>query len=405
MQLDLFSHVAAAYADAKVCLDNETLYSEVSRRAGLSNDELNARTPIGEAGALRSVVKRKIRWHQQELKAMGVITRHERGIWGLTEKVTEDLDRAKSGVKLVAFSTDLGVAVWGACRDVFGGLEQQIALCVTSPPYPLRIPRAYGNPSESEYTDFICRSFEPIIKNLMPGASVCINLSNDIFLPGVPARSLYLERLTIALCDRFGLYKMDMIPWVNLSKPPAPIAWASKKRVQLNTGYEPVLWLTNDPHKVRSNNRRVLEEHSERHKALLARGGEQRTAEYGDGAYKLRPGSFGGMTEGRIPKNVLMRGHVCRDGAQYKEDAERLGLPSHGAAFPLAIPDFLIRFLSEPEDLVVDPFGGTIKVGMAAERLGRRWMVSEWILQYIRASAERFRIFPGYWLNPMMAAM
>jgi site-specific DNA-methyltransferase (cytosine-N4-specific) len=68
----------------------------------------------------------------------------------------------------------------------------------------------------------------------------------------------------------------------------------------------------------------------------------------------------------------------------------------HGAIQPLSIPDFLIRFLTQEDDLVVDPFGGTLKTGIAAERLGRRWLVVEKILDYVRASAERFRGFEGF---------
>lgn len=155
-------------------------------------------------------------------------------------------------------------------------------------------------------------------------------------------------------------------------------------------------WLTNDPSRVRSDNRRVLEAHTQRHLAMIAGGGEQRDEVYGDGAYHLRPGAFGTPTAGRIPRNVLSRGHRCADTLQYRKDAKALGLPIHGAMQPLSIPDFLIRLLTEKGELVVDPFGGTAKTGMADERLGRRWIVAEKMLDYLRGSAERFRLFPGF---------
>ncbi len=125
-------------------------------------------------------------------------------------------------------------------------------------------------------------------------------------------------------------------------------------------------------------------------------GGEDRNTNYGDGAYTLRPGSFGAPTEGRIPRNILTRGHSCADTRRYREDAKRLGLPAHGAMQPLSIPDFLIRFLSKTGDLVVDPFGGTAKAGMAAERLGRRWIVVEKVLEYICVAGERFSEYDGF---------
>lgn len=405
-QLDLFAHVAASYAEAPDgALDNAALYSKVADRAGIDLAAMDARTPIGAAGYLRSPTKRKIRWYQQTLKQLGVIERveGERGIWRLTENAGKELHKTIDSVKLVAFSTDLGVAIWGRCQDVFGGINKPIALCVTSPPYPLRQARAYGNPDESQYVDFICAALEPIVGNLVPGGSIVLNISNDIFESKSPARSLYVERLILALHDRLGLSLMDRIPWVNFSKPPGPTHWACVKRVQLTTAYEPVFWFTNDPMRVRSDNRRVLEQHTERHLRLMQAGGAKRTAEYGDGAYKIRPDSYGRITEGKIPRNVIQRGHSCNDTLMYRQHAGNLGLPVHGAMQPTSIPDFFIRFLTEPGELVVDLFGGTIRTGLAAERLGRKWLVTEWILQYIRGAAELFRDYPGFWMNPALA--
>ncbi|MCD5327976.1 DNA methyltransferase [Chromobacterium piscinae] len=404
-QVDLFSLVAKAYSDIPDAqLDNESLYQCVVSEAGLSPAALETKVAIGRDQAKHSLLKRKIRWHQQTLKHLGIIERvdGQRGIWKLSESAGKKLHRAADGVKLVAFSTNLGVAIWGSCFDVFTGLNEPITLCVTSPPYPLQQPRAYGNPSEAEYVDFVCRALEPIVKQLAPGGSVCLNVSNDIFIKGTPARSLYRERLVLALCDRLGLVKMDELIWHNPSKPPGPVQWASIQRMQLNVSWEPIYWFTNDPLRIRSDNRRVLEKHTARQLQLIAQGGEQREDEFCDGAYRIRRGSFGNATAGKIPKNVLTRGHQCRDSALYREHAERLDLPVHGAAQPLSIPEFLIRFLSEPGDLIVDPFGGTVKTGMAAEQLSRRWIVVEWMLQYIRGAAERFRIYPGFELHPAM---
>ena len=69
---------------------------------------------------------------------------------------------------------------------------------------------------------------------------------------------------------------------------------------------------------------------------------------------------------------------------------------------PLSIPDFLIRLLTTEGDIVLDPFGGTVKTGMAAERLGRRWLVVERCLDFLRASAERFRTCAGFDMSPEM---
>lgn len=399
-QADLFSHVADAYLGLEDgSLTNAELYARVAVTASIPKALLHRMDPVGSAGQRHNLVKRALRWHQQTLKHMGVVERDptQRGAWRLAERNKAGLHDAGPRNRLVAFSTSLGVAIWGRCETVLAGLDQPITLCVTSPPYLLRKARAYGGIADEEaYVDFIVRALEPVVAHLAPGGSICLNLSNDCFIPGSPARSLYRERLLLRLCDVFGLQRMDSLIWCNPSKPPGPVQWASKKRVQLNVGYEFIDWLTNDPSRISADNRRVLEAHTRRHLALMANGGESRDATYSDGAYRIHPGRFGNATEGRIPRNVLQRGHRCADAIRYRSDARALGLPVHGARQPLSIPDFLIRFLSAAGDLVVDPFGGTVTSGMAAERLGRRWLVIEAMLDYLRAGGERFTQCEGF---------
>lgn len=407
-QLSLFDHVSEAYAAAaEGVLDNDRLYQTVAMRADISSERLTAKVAIGKSGQEHSPLKRQIRWHQQTLKHLGLIERIDgaRGLWKLTKEGKHQLHRAADNVKMLAFSTDLGVAIWGSCRQVFSNLDVPIHLVITSPPYPLARPRAYGNPDKSEYVDFVCSALEPLIAKLAPGASICLNVSNDIFEKGSPARSLYLERLTLALNDRLGLSLMDRLIWQNTSKPPGPIQWASLKRVQLNVSYEPILWFTNDPYRVRSDNRRVLEQHSERHLQLIAAGGEKREASFADGAYKIRQGSFSNETQGKIPRNILSYGHNCPDNREYRQDCKRLGLQPHGAVMPATVANFLIKFLSDPDDLVADPFGGKLTTAREAEKLGRRWITTEWIWEYIRAAAERFRFSEGFWMNPAIEGL
>lgn len=404
-QLDLFAHVAKAYAITRASeLTNEELYCRVASLAKVDGAQLNRAEPIGRAGRPHSVMKRKIRWYQQSLKHMGVLERVKgrRGVWRLTERGEKELHKPVSRVMLHAFSTELGVAVWSRSERALVDIGAPIALVITSPPYPLRRPRAYGNPSEQDYVDFVCKSLEPLVAQLLPGGSICLNISNDIFVPGSPSRSLYCERLIIALCDRLGLHLVDRIVWYNKSKPPGPVQWASVKRVQLNVAWEPILWFTNDPHRLRANNTRVLQPHTERHLRLMERGGEHRASSFADGAYRIRPGSFRNSTPGRIARNVLEIAHNCPSQKRYKAAARELGLPVHGAPQPLSLVRFFIEFLTEVGDLVADLWAGSFTGPLAAEQLGRRWYGREQILEYVRGSAERFRDANGFWINPAL---
>ena len=67
-----------------------------------------------------------------------------------------------------------------------------------------------------------------------------------------------------------------------------------------------------------------------------------------------------------------------------------LGVKGHPARFPSAIPEFFIKLLTEPGDLVVDIFGGSNTTGKAAESLGRQWMTFELSQEYVANSVLRF---------------
>lgn len=396
-QIDLFDVVLHAYSE-RGQMHNSELYQCIAKQVGIPTEMIERKESIGASGAQHSTLKRKFRWHQQTLKKLGLLERDEtsRGYWRLTASGKEKLTPATGRSVMLGFSTDLGIALWAASSSVFPSIDEPITLCLTSPPYPLATQRAYGGPSAAEYVDWICAQMEPIVKHLVPGGSICINVSNDIFEPGMPSRSLYRERLVIALCDRLGLHKMDEIIWHAPNKPPAPYQWASRTRQQLNTAWEPVYWFTNDPVLCKSDNRRVLQAHTEQHLKLIDQGGESRTAVYGDGAYRLKPGSFGAVTAGRIPRNVITCSTNSGNKRAMRAAAIAQGLPTHGALMPLPLAKMLIEFLTEKDALVVDCFFGWGTTGLAAEELGRRWLGTELMGEHILGAANGFRSAEGF---------
>ena len=396
-QLDLFAHVGGAYAQpASGRLSNAELYRIVAGRAGMPAEQVSAKSPIGRAATPRSVVQRAIRWHQQSLRALGLIEKvdGQRGVWELTAAGRSKLRKIRDDLGVVGFSTDLGLAVWSNCTRVFSRLDEPVFLALTSPPYPLRQPRAYGNPPIEEYIDFLCGAIEPIARNLVPGANVVLSLG-DVFEPHSPAKSTYIEELTIALRRRLGLHLMNRIVWQS-NKPPGPVQWASLQRMQLNEGYEFCLWFCNDPVRCIADNRRILEPHTEQHAALQQRGGETRRSVNGDGAHRIRPGSYGQPTPGRIARNIFAVSNNCASQRAYKRRARELGLAAHGATMPLALARKLVRFLSDVGQLVADPFAGSMTTPLACEMEDRPWIATETVYDYVRGGAERFTEYPGF---------
>lgn len=61
----------------------------------------------------------------------------------------------------------------------------------------------------------------------------------------------------------------------------------------------------------------------------------------------------------------------------------------HPSRFPIDLPDFFIRLLTRTGQVVLDPFGGTGTTGVAAERLGRRWLLVEADAGYAEALPQR----------------
>ena len=54
------------------------------------------------------------------------------------------------------------------------------------------------------------------------------------------------------------------------------------------------------------------------------------------------------------------------------------------------MPEFFVRFLTEPGQTVLDPFAGSNVTGHVAEKLGRRWLAVEITPDYLAGSRLRF---------------
>ena len=92
---------------------------------------------------------------------------------------------------------------------------------------------------------------------------------------------------------------------------------------------------------------------------------------------------------GAIPPNVLTVPNT-RSYDEYLFKCRAAGLPIHPARFPPEVPDFFIRFLTQPGQMVLDPFAGSNVTGQVAETLGRKWTSIEINADYVAGSRLRF---------------
>lgn len=96
---------------------------------------------------------------------------------------------------------------------------------------------------------------------------------------------------------------------------------------------------------------------------------------------------------GAIPSNLLQISNT-ESNSRYQKLCREAGLPIHPARFPAALPEFFVKFLTDEEDLVFDPFAGSNVTGEVCERLRRRWISVELREEYLAGSRFRFGNLP-----------
>jgi site-specific DNA-methyltransferase (cytosine-N4-specific) len=137
----------------------------------------------------------------------------------------------------------------------------------------------------------------------------------------------------------------------------------------------------------KANNRRVLTEYSDSMKKLLT----ERKYNPGRRPSEHNIGQKSFLTDhgGAIPPNVIELANTSAK-SDYLDYCRAKGLEPHPARMPIGVAGFFINFLTEPGDLVMDPFAGSNTTGAAADRLNRRWIAIEVSEDYINSSKGRF---------------
>ena len=287
----------------------------------------------------------------------------------------------------VVFKTSLGRAFVGDAMDVLSKVpDDSIDLIVTSPPFALLREKSYGNLDQSEYVNWLCGFGPPVLRVLKPTGSFVLDLGGA-YRRGVPIRSLYNFRVLIRLVDEVGFHLAEEFYWHNPSKLPSPIEWVNKRKLRAKDSVNTVWWLSKTEWP-KANVANVLAPYSNRMKLLL----KDPSAFYSP---KGRPsghdigGGFGKDNGGAIPSNLLQYPNSESNGA-YLRLCKEHGLKPHPARFPRDLPEFFVKFLTEPGDTVLDPFGGSGTTGEAAEQLQRSWITIDLDLDFVVSSAFRF---------------
>jgi DNA modification methylase len=255
-------------------------------------------------------------------------------------------------------------------------------LIITSPPFALLRKKDYGNEDAENYVRWFLQ-FIPYFKQILdPQGSLIIDIGGS-WIKGIPAKSTYHLKLLLKLCES-GFYLAQDFYHYNPAKLPTPAEWVTIRRLRVKDAINSVWWLTLTPF-VKADNRRVLAPYSESMKSLIKNGYKPAVRPSGHDISD----TFQRDNGGAIPPNLLEFSNT-ESNSYYLRRCKDAGIKPHPARFPIALPDFFIKFLTDPNDVILDPFAGSNVTGEAAEKLGRQWLGLELNKDYVAGSQFRF---------------
>jgi site-specific DNA-methyltransferase (cytosine-N4-specific) len=285
------------------------------------------------------------------------------------------------------YMTHNGAAYVGDALELLQGLaDGSVDLVLTSPPFALQRKKKYGNVDQDEYVDWLL-SFAVEVKRVLKGTGSFVLDLGGAYCRERPVRSLYNYRVLIRMCDELGWNLAEEFFWFNPSKLPSPIEWVNKRKIRVKDAVNTVWWFSKTDFP-KADVTKILVPYSERMKLLLRNSDKYYSP-------KKRPSGhdityrFAEDKGGAIPPNLLKIPNT-ESNSQYLRCCQTTRISGHPARFPEGLPEFFIRFLTDPMDIVLDIFAGSNTTGAVAETLGRRWIAFEIDRSYLVASAFRF---------------
>ena len=297
------------------------------------------------------------------------------------------LQKNKNMITESVYSTNLGNVYHGNSLDLIPELDDEsVDLVVTSPPFALLRKKEYGNEEQENYISWLGEFARLIKPKLKESGSLVIDLGGA-YQRGIPIRSLYNFKVAIYLNEELGYNLAEEFFWYNPSKLPSPIEWVNKKKIRAKDSVNTIWWFSKNPFP-KADITKVLSPYSNRMKKLLENPEKYYSPKARPSGHQISS-SFSTDNGGAIPSNLLQISN-SESVSKYLSYCKKLGLKAHPARFPVKLPEFFIKLLTDENDLVIDLFGGSCTTGEACENLNRRWMCFELNRQYIAGSLFRF---------------
>ena len=304
------------------------------------------------------------------------------------------------------YCTDYGKYYVGKCEEVINSLhlEGKVQLILTSPPFPLNKKKKYGNLSGGDYLEWF-ESLAPLFSKLLtPNGSIVIEMGNA-WEPNRPIQSLltYNSLLAFVNCREANLRLCQEFICYNPSRLPSPAQWVTINRIRAIDSFTHIWWISNSDYP-KADNKRILRPYSKSMKKLL------RTQQFNAGKrpseHVISETGFLIDNNGSISHNVLeletdkgienrmpysmLRISNTKSNDKFTKICKAKGITPHPARMPLELASFFIDFLTDKNDIVLDPFGGSNTTGYCAELAQRKWISIDADINYGEQSKLRF---------------
>lgn len=288
------------------------------------------------------------------------------------------------------YKTDKGEMHLGDCEKIIKTCidtksECKVNLIFTSPPFPLNRAKRYGNMNGEEYLQWFSNLAPLFCDMLEDDGSIVVEIGNA-WEKGRPEYSTLPMETLLKFKERGNLFLCQEFIHYNPSALPAPIEWVNKKRVRVKDSFTRIWWLSKTANP-KADNRNILTQYSKQMQKLI--NNKKYNAGRRPSEHIIGDNSFNKDNGGAIPANVIIAANTVGKGAYFQYCREH-DLEVHPARMPREVPEFFIKFLTDENDLVLDPFAGSNMTGAIAEQLNRRWMGIEINPIYAEGSKGRF---------------
>jgi site-specific DNA-methyltransferase (cytosine-N4-specific) len=283
--------------------------------------------------------------------------------------------------------------------------KNKFRLIITSPPFPLNAKKRYGNLQGQDYLNWFV-NLAPIFDELLTDDGSLVLEIGNAWEPRRPVQSLLHLECLFGMVNNpnSGLRLIQEFISYNPSRLPSPAQWVTVNRLRTVDSYTHVWWMSKSDYP-KADNSKVLRPYSKRMKRLIETqnfNSGKRPSEHDISKNAFNKDNGGSIAHNlfelepiddnrdvRLPHSVLSFSNTNSNDYFLRKCREE-NITPHPARMHSGLVNFFMEFLTDEDDLVLDPFAGSNTTGYIAEKLKRKWISLEINEDYAYDSMIRF---------------